>query len=863
MNSPIPDDWISAWLDGELSAEERRRFEAELEEDDELRQRVEAYQRLGERLRQLPTHRLPASFASEVVARSAGTEKSSANRGLSANGRVNPQVAEISPTAPIPRSRSWYVAMTAIASLAAVVALAMAFPLWYPAAESQLSLLDEQVASDRVEIKSAAEAAPMPMASMPGMNAPESVESGRRLRGAAGEPNRGLEFGEGGNSISAMGSDEARDEAPALFGAAGRPGEPGVRASRGGAAAMRQPSDAANGPDIASLNAFSDPGVQGGLGGAGGLGLQGGAGNQSIRDFQGGRPLDPRDASDRAMNWDQIAADAAGAIIGQAVDRAMRREAPAEAKIVEPAAAPAVASATGGAPVTGGGAESEGSGAAAGGEAGGELALPGTPLARTDLPLAGGVGEAPVDELAAAGDEAMAKEEELEVEEAVPLTGENPVSETGVNLIPIAILALVDSPDVLAFVGEQGELKEDNEPGTLAELSWAADGPEGPIVSVGLASRAETEQNTEAAGHEATDLITNEPGAADDTQGALGLRADSPASTELSHRGEPAAVLQVRVFEIVDSPERVQAMAQRLSALAPRAWELQWGEGQSAWAKRRFESSIDLQETVGLADEEKVVRFRGRELSGEEAFSLIGWWLDATKPTELPWRLQDMEPQARSNDSQLATRYLMTLPQPELLAEEQRIAAADAAGTEQAPEEGMQQMTLWLVVPVNQPVDAESGDGSTQPGEPSGDSEIRASSEGSETVPVSSDQPAEVPSGQGEGGVPRDPMPLPHDPTVPEPDAPTPRPRADGEPNAEPSVEPMPEPTPEPMTDDPGNPSDEPSPMSDPNPLPAPSDPPSVDPPKSKLSVPGETQQRSEMTQQRSEMTLQRSEMTL
>lgn len=87
MAHSFPDDWISAWLDGELSETESRQFEARMAEDPQLRDRVEAMRRLGEELRRLPSHHLPVSFASEIIdkinAQSATPAAASATRSSS------------------------------------------------------------------------------------------------------------------------------------------------------------------------------------------------------------------------------------------------------------------------------------------------------------------------------------------------------------------------------------------------------------------------------------------------------------------------------------------------------------------------------------------------------------------------------------------------------------------------------------------------------------------------------------------------------------------------------------------------------------------------------------------------------------
>src|ERR1700686_4983185 len=69
MDNLHNDERISAYLDGELSADEQTRFEERLAESAELRQLVEELRALRGSLDLLPRHRLEADFADRVLRR--------------------------------------------------------------------------------------------------------------------------------------------------------------------------------------------------------------------------------------------------------------------------------------------------------------------------------------------------------------------------------------------------------------------------------------------------------------------------------------------------------------------------------------------------------------------------------------------------------------------------------------------------------------------------------------------------------------------------------------------------------------------------------------------------------------------------
>ena len=66
MTDRRQEDWISAYLDDELSPEEFEQAQLWLENDAELRDYVEKLKGVGERIRTLPAHRLPFAFAAQI-----------------------------------------------------------------------------------------------------------------------------------------------------------------------------------------------------------------------------------------------------------------------------------------------------------------------------------------------------------------------------------------------------------------------------------------------------------------------------------------------------------------------------------------------------------------------------------------------------------------------------------------------------------------------------------------------------------------------------------------------------------------------------------------------------------------------------
>ncbi|MCA9079208.1 MAG: zf-HC2 domain-containing protein [Planctomycetaceae bacterium] len=68
MSTPLPDELLSAYLDGELSAEERQRVEQSLRDEPTRQELLNEFHSLKQAVRQLPVPTAPAGFADDVVA---------------------------------------------------------------------------------------------------------------------------------------------------------------------------------------------------------------------------------------------------------------------------------------------------------------------------------------------------------------------------------------------------------------------------------------------------------------------------------------------------------------------------------------------------------------------------------------------------------------------------------------------------------------------------------------------------------------------------------------------------------------------------------------------------------------------------
>jgi negative regulator of sigma E activity len=120
MKSEIPDERLSAYLDGELRAEERAAVDAELAAHSEVRQALDELRSIGSQLRELPRHSAGPEFADRVVAVALAARARS-------NGAV--ELASKADLAPSPVHRRRAIVPAALAGLAGVAA-AVALAVW-------------------------------------------------------------------------------------------------------------------------------------------------------------------------------------------------------------------------------------------------------------------------------------------------------------------------------------------------------------------------------------------------------------------------------------------------------------------------------------------------------------------------------------------------------------------------------------------------------------------------------------------------------------------------------------------------------------------------------------------------------------
>lgn len=126
MKSEIPDERLSAYLDGELSTEERAAVDAELAAHSEVRQALEELRSIGSQLRELPRHSAGPAFADRVVA-AALAARAQSNGAIESNWSV--ELAPKTDLAPSPAHRRRAIVPAALAGLAAVAA-AVALAVW-------------------------------------------------------------------------------------------------------------------------------------------------------------------------------------------------------------------------------------------------------------------------------------------------------------------------------------------------------------------------------------------------------------------------------------------------------------------------------------------------------------------------------------------------------------------------------------------------------------------------------------------------------------------------------------------------------------------------------------------------------------
>jgi hypothetical protein len=149
------DDWISAYLDDEMSPEERELAQLKIAGDPELQGQVEKLQQLGNRLRRLPTHRLPASFAASIRQQIQGISETPELDSVRVS-RATPSTRESQQgnRANNTRDRGKLLALVVLGTLAAslLVSVALAPSLWQSEnARTLAEATDAMVASSEAD----------------------------------------------------------------------------------------------------------------------------------------------------------------------------------------------------------------------------------------------------------------------------------------------------------------------------------------------------------------------------------------------------------------------------------------------------------------------------------------------------------------------------------------------------------------------------------------------------------------------------------------------------------------------------------------------------------------------------------------
>ena len=191
------DDWISAYLDDEMSSQERELAQSKIDGDPELQRQIEMMRRLGNRIRHLPTHRLPASFAADirqqVTELSQTSEQDASNIALANSQKPESFGASLSRNT---RDRGRVVALGILGTLAAslLVAVVLTPSIWQGENERSLAQATDSMADfdEAVQLPEAGVSAAMEdaEANMPSVPAPAgpgamSVESQQSVEGAA------------------------------------------------------------------------------------------------------------------------------------------------------------------------------------------------------------------------------------------------------------------------------------------------------------------------------------------------------------------------------------------------------------------------------------------------------------------------------------------------------------------------------------------------------------------------------------------------------------------------------------------------------------------------------------------------------
>lgn len=148
MKPEFSDEHISAYLDGELTAEESRQIEQLLVDNREHRQVFYELRDMRNKLKSLPQEKLPADFSQRVLAM-AKTEIAQAK----GNGRKTEVTKPVAPSVapPHPAQTGWIAAVTLAAASAAAVLGLLAFPPVLPELQNPVALAPTSQPNERSE----------------------------------------------------------------------------------------------------------------------------------------------------------------------------------------------------------------------------------------------------------------------------------------------------------------------------------------------------------------------------------------------------------------------------------------------------------------------------------------------------------------------------------------------------------------------------------------------------------------------------------------------------------------------------------------------------------------------------------------
>ncbi len=122
------DERISAFIDGQMTAQDRAEFVAAMQSNPLLKQRVEEFQRLSTELRELPLERLPEDFADQLLATADFQNAWTERFGQAGSGRSPVESVDAANTRAPAVFSEWSVAIAAIGALAAMLLLTLFWP---------------------------------------------------------------------------------------------------------------------------------------------------------------------------------------------------------------------------------------------------------------------------------------------------------------------------------------------------------------------------------------------------------------------------------------------------------------------------------------------------------------------------------------------------------------------------------------------------------------------------------------------------------------------------------------------------------------------------------------------------------------